>query len=250
MVIFLLLQASLAAAQNSTAAFEVASIKPASTNQYIPPRIDPQRFHIVTTLADAILWANDIFDQSYKISGGPLWARRDYYEIEGKADAAATTKELRAMLQTLLVDRFKLRLHREAREMPVYALVIGNSGIKLQSSMEACGVRNGSELEQEGCFGVAPGEFFAKYARMDSIAATLSNMVDRPVLDQTGLAGRYDFRMKFDPSSVQGYGGQDRKGIDAPSIFVAIQDLGLKLEPRRAAVDILVIDGAEKPEPN
>src|SRR5215469_2764834 len=116
MLSVLLLQASLVAAHS--AAFEVASIKPAPANQYIPPRIDPQRFHIVTTLADAILWANDIFDQNYKISGGPQWVRRDYYEIEGKADAAATKKELRAMLQTLLVDRFKLRLHREAREMP------------------------------------------------------------------------------------------------------------------------------------
>jgi uncharacterized protein (TIGR03435 family) len=249
MVILLLLQTPLVA-QNSSPAFEVASIKPALTNQYIPARIDPQRFHIVTTLADAILWANDILDQNYRVSGGPLWAHRDYYQIEGKAHAPATTKELRAMLQTLLANRFKLRLHREAKEMSVYALVVGNSGPKLQSSIETCGVTNGSELEQDGCIGVAPGEFFAKYAKMDSIAATLSNMVDRPVLDQTGLAGHYDFRMKFDPSSVKGYAGQERLSIDAPSIFVAIQDLGLRLEPRRAAVEILVIDDAERPEPN
>jgi len=86
---------------------------------------------------------------------------------------------------------------------------------------------------------------------MNSIAVTLSNMVDRPVVDETGLASRYDFRMKFDPSSVKGYDGQPiAPTIDAPSIFVAIQDLGLKLEPRRAAVEILAIDDAEKPEAN
>jgi len=252
MLSLLLLQPLLIAAQNSSATFEVASVKPSPTNRYVPAAVDPQRFRIVTTLSDAILWANDIFDHNYKISGGPPWAHRDYYQIEGKAHAPATTKELRAMLQTLLADRFKLRLHRESREMQVYALVVGNSGTKLQTSMEACGVPSGSELQQDGCIGVGPGEFFARYATMDSIAATLSNMVDRPVVDQTGLADRYDFRMKFDPSSVKGYDGQpaDRPSIDAPSIFVAIQDLGLKLEPRRAPVEILVIDAAEKPEPN
>jgi uncharacterized protein (TIGR03435 family) len=88
---------------------------------------------------------------------------------------------------------------------------------------------------------------------METIAATLSNLVDRPVVDQTGLSGRYDFRMKFDPSSTKLGNAQatGRPSSDAPSIFVAIQDdLGLKLEPRRAAVEILVIDSAEKPEAN
>jgi uncharacterized protein (TIGR03435 family) len=110
--------------------------------------------------------------------------------------------------------------------------------------METCG--------EDGCIGVKPGEFFARYARLDSIAVTLSNMVDRPVLDQTGLAGRYDFRMKFDPMSIKLYDGQPTvsSSPDAPSIFVAIQDLGLKLEPRRAAVEILVVDSAGEPLPD
>jgi len=176
--------------QNQPLAFEVASVKPSPTNQYVPAAVDPQRFSIVDTLAGAILWANDIqIDAGYRVSGGPPWVHRDYYQIEGKAQAPATTKELRGMLQTLLADRFKLKLHREAKEMPVYALVIGNSGPKLQSSMETCGVTTGSELQQDGCIAVGPVEFIARYARLDSIAVTLSNMVDRPVADQTGLAG-------------------------------------------------------------
>jgi hypothetical protein len=135
------------------------------------------------------------------------------------------------MLQTLLADRFKLKLHREAREMSVYALVIGNSGPKLQSSMEACGVTTGSELQQDGCIDVGPGEFIVRYARMDSIAVTLGNMLDRPVLDKTGLAGRYDFHIKFDATSQKPYDGVPwPKTSTDPSIFVAIQDLGLRLE--------------------
>ena len=251
MLSLLLLQPLLGAAQNPSP-FEVASIKPSPTNQYVPAVVGPERFMIVDTLAGAILWANDIqIDAGYKVSGGEPWVHRDYYQIEGKASASATTKELRAMLQTLLADRFKLKLHREAKEMGVYALVLGNSGPKLQSSTETCGVTTGSEFQQNGCIGVAPGEFFARYVRMDSIAVTLSNMVDRPVVDETGLAGRYDFRMKFDPSSVKGYDGQPiTPSIDAPSIFVAIQDLGLKLEPRRSAVTILMVDSANQPLPD
>jgi uncharacterized protein (TIGR03435 family) len=231
-------------AQDQPSGFEVASVKPAPVNRYIPPAVDPQRIRLVATLAGAILWANNMIDHGYQLAGGPQWAHRDYYQIEGKAQAPATRKEMRALLQTLLADRFKLKMHRSTREMSVYALVIGNSGPKLQSSMETCG--------EDGCINVAPGEFIARYATMDQIASTLSNMVDRPVLDQTGLAGRYDVRLKFDPSSMKRYDGQTipNTPTDDPSIFVAFQDLGLKLEPRRAVVEVLVIDDAEKPEAN
>jgi uncharacterized protein (TIGR03435 family) len=87
---------------------------------------------------------------------------------------------------------------------------------------------------------------------MKSVAATLSNMVDRPVLDQTGLAGRFDFQLKFDPTFQKRFDGQTtgNNPTDDTSIFAALQDLGLKLEPRRAPVEILVIDGAVRAEAN
>jgi uncharacterized protein (TIGR03435 family) len=77
-------------------------------------------------------------------------------------------------------------------------------------------------------------------------------MVDRPVLDQTGLAGRYDVRLKFDPGSMKRFDGQTipNTSTDDPSIFVAFQDIGLKLEPRRAVVETLIVDSADKPSPN
>ena len=87
---------------------------------------------------------------------------------------------------------------------------------------------------------------------MSSIAETLSNMVDRPVIDQTGLDGRYDFRLKFDPTFQKRFDGQTtaNNATDDPSIFAAFLDLGLKLEPRRAAVEIVVVDEAERAKPN
>lgn len=197
---------------------------------------------MVTSLANAILWAYDI--HGYQLSGGPPWARRDYYQIEARAHAPATKKEMRAMLQSLIADRFKLKLHPVAKEMPIFAMVVGKSGLKLQDSKNSCG--------EDGCINVAPGEFFAMYATLDDIAATLSNMVDRPVLNQTGLAGRYDVRLKFDPSSMKRFDGQTvpNTSTDDPSIFVAFEDVGLKLEPRRAVVQTLVVDSADKPAPN
>ena len=230
-------------AQGQSVSFEVASVKRAATNRYVPP--DPQRFRIVDTLAGAILWANDLFDSGYKLSGGPTWIHRDYYQFEGRTRAPATIKEMRTMLQTVLADRFKLKLHRESKEMSVYALIIGNSGLKLHASEDSCG--------RSTCgMAVAPGKLIAKYATMAAIATTLGNMVDRPVLDETGLDAHYDVEIKFDPTLIKPYVGQPvvTPSPDAPSIFVAIQDLGLKLEPRRAPVEILVVDRVDAPIPD
>ena len=232
-------------AQERSVSFEVASVKRA-TNRYVPPEADPQRFRIVDTVAGAILWANDLFDSGYRLSGGPPWIHRDYYQFEGRTQAPATIKEMRTMLQTLLADRFKLKLHRESKEMPVYALTIGTFGLKLKKSDDSCGARSTCGMD------VAPGKLVAKYATMAALAATLGNLVDRPVLDETDLDAHYDIEMKFDPTLIKPYVGQPTvtPSADAPSIFVAIQDLGLKLEPRRAPVEILVVDSADEPLPD
>jgi uncharacterized protein (TIGR03435 family) len=99
---------------------------------------------------------------------------------------------------------------------------------------------------------VAPGKLIARYATMAAIATTLGNMLDRPVLDETGLDAHYDVEIKFDPTLIKPYVGQPvvTPSPDAPSIFVAIQDLGLKLEPRRAPVEILVVDSVDAPIPD
>jgi bla regulator protein blaR1 len=238
----LLWSALVGSAQNQRPVLEAVSVKPARTNRFVPIAVNPQSFRTVMSLAYAIEWAYEIRD--YQLSGGPAWLRREYYEIEMKTAGPATRKEMREALQTVLAERFKLKLHREPREMPIYALTIGNSRTSLAASKEPCG--------DDGCIDVAPGILSARNTNMSSIAATLSNMVDRPVIDQTGLNGRYDFRLKFDPTFQKRFDGQTiaNNATDDPSIFAALQDLGLKLEPRRTAVEIVVVDAAEKAAAN
>jgi uncharacterized protein (TIGR03435 family) len=225
-----------------TRSFDVVSVKPAPAKGFVPPVINPISFRIVCNLADAIEWAYEL--EAYQLAGGPSWLRGDYYQIEGRTQSPATRKEMRSMLQRVLTERFKLKFHMEARQKPIFALKAGDPDSRLQASLTACGV--------DGCINVAPGVYDAKSATMDSIAAILSNMVDRPVLNQTGLPGRYDFRIKFDPASVRRFDGQTVPGTstDDPSIFAAFQNLGLKMEPTRAAIQTFVIDNAAKPSPN
>ena len=241
-IVLLLALTPVTAAQSQPRTFEVASVKRSTTNRYVHPDVAPQSFRIVAPLFDAILWAYDI--ESYQTSGVPSWLNRDYYEIEGTAEARATMEEIRTMLQTLLAVRFNLKVHRESKEMSVYALIVGKGGPRLRSSTDSCG--------SGGCIDVGPGELIARYATMTSTAATLSNLVDRPVLDQTNLGGRYDFRVKFDSTSVKPYDGQPNVPPSAgqPSIFTVFEDLAVKLEPRRAQVEILVIDRADEPSAN
>jgi uncharacterized protein (TIGR03435 family) len=241
-VVLLLVLYATAITQNRLPALAIGSVKPVATNRIVHPVVDPKGFSMTTSLANAVLWAYEI--HHYQLSGGPPWAHRTYYEIEGRTQEPATPKEMRALLQGLLANRFQLKFHRETKELPVYALIVGGSGPKLQIANDTCG--------SEGCIDVGPGEFIARYATMDSTAATLSDLLDRPVLDRTGLNGRYDFRMKFDHSLVKPYDGQPAVPPDpgAPNLFAAIQAFGLRLEPQRAAVEIFVIDSAIEPSPN
>jgi uncharacterized protein (TIGR03435 family) len=222
--------------------FDVVSVRRAATKGYIPPVVNPLFFRIVCNLADAVEWAYKI--QPYQIAAGPSWLRADYYQIEIRTGAPASRNEMRAVLQRVLADRFKLRMHSEGRQRPIFALTVVNAGQRPEVSSAPCG--------EDGCINVAPGRFVAVNATMDAIAATLSNMVDRPVLNETGLAGRYNLRVNFDPASVKRFDGQTTLGTqtDDPSIFAALQDFGLKLEPKRAAVQTFVIDSAAKPSPN
>jgi len=228
--------------QNQRPALKVVSVKSARANRFVPVEVNPKSFRTVMSLANAIDWAYEIHD--YQLSGGPDWLRREYYKIEMKTAARATKTEMRELLQTVLAERFKLRSHREPREMSVYGLTIETRGTRLQTSNGPCA--------EDGCIDVAPGILRVRNADIASIAATLSNMVDRPVIDQTGLAGRYDFSLKFDPTFQRRFDGQTvaNNPTDDPSIFTALQDLGLRLEPRRTYVEVLVVDQAEKPDAN
>lgn len=181
----------------------------------------------------------------YQLSGGPGWLDSEKFELEAKAaDAAANESQLRAMLRTLLSQRFRLVVSRETREMPVYALVVAKGGPKLHESKEGEAIpTTGKELE---ALGVMPpprvgerlaGQLFNRYT-MEEFASELSNdpKFDRPVVDKTGIQGSYLIGLRW-------YADGD--------ITTAMQEwLGLRLEAQKAQAEVLVIDHIERPSEN
>jgi len=158
------------------------------------------------------------------------------------------------MIQKLLVDRFELKFHTEKRELPVYAMVVAKSGPKIT-------VSPGDPNAFPGIgFGRAPGviSLVGRNTGLNGVANGLqSNILDKPVVDQTGLTGRFDFQMRFTPDPTQWANlgvpaTANPNDLDAPpDIFTAFeQQLGLKLQPTKAVVDVMVIDRIERPSPN
>jgi uncharacterized protein (TIGR03435 family) len=215
--------------------FEVATVKPSDPDhagaQMFSP--GPGRFTAMTaTLKDLVAWANGV--RRFQVSGGPGWFDSDHYDISAKADGAPNFTILRPMLRTLLEDRFRLGLHRETRELPVYELVVGKSGPKMRQ-VDAAGLG----------VGTGRGRLTGKGTDIATFAQVLSDQVDHVVVDQTGLAGFYEFTLTWAADDAP---AGDEPG---PSLFAALyEQLGLKLEPAKGPVEVLVIDHVEKPDAN
>jgi bla regulator protein BlaR1 len=201
------------------------------------PRVIVENFR----LTDLITYAYDIKD--YALLGQPRWADIDRYNISANAaDGTALTRELaRPMMRALLADRFHLQVHTEKKDMPVYALVVAKGGPKLKES--ASGAQKMLTLGSKGKTSVMT----VTAGDMAQLAMQFSkvNQVDRPVIDKTGLTGTYDYKLQWgDDLAVSADSG-------VVSVYTAFQQqLGLKLEPSRTAVQVLVVDRAEKPTEN
>jgi uncharacterized protein (TIGR03435 family) len=186
-------------------------------------------------LSDLVSYAYGLKD--YQVSGGPSWVNKVRWDITAEAEGEAPMKldQLRKMTQTLLADRFRLQVHRGTEEMPVYALVVGKGGPKMKPS--APDAKDGTTVSGDKTAVLATAK-----ASMGQLAVQLGNNTGRPVLNQTGLSGNYEYRLEWAPRDDTG---------DAPSIFTAVQEqLGLKLEAQKAPIEVLVIDHAEKPSEN
>jgi uncharacterized protein (TIGR03435 family) len=200
------------------------------------------------------------------LTGGPSWTQSAFYEINAIAEGNPSVKTMRGqMLQALLEDRFQLKIHRETREGPVYTLNAARGGPKLHSFTEgSCKpwpTPPPPQLTKEYCtrmiYGLGKPAVEAQGATLDEFSKLLRAVLDRPVIDKTGITGRFDIRVEFSragteleaiqlkgPSTPSDTGGP-------PSIFVAIQEqLGLRLESGRGPVDTLVIDHIERPTEN
>jgi len=222
-------------------AFEAVSIRPHPEPVYMSHSgiSGTRATWTAETLLDFIVEAYGL--KYYQVSGGPRWLNSDHFDISARApgDTPLTNDQLKQMLQALLADRFRLGVHRETKEMPVYALVIGKNGAKLQAP------------DMNSRQGYAGGDgkvmhFVQSHGTTQWLADQLSMSADRPVRDKTGLAGMYSFKLDFSPP-----GNTAAAESDIPSMFTAVQDqLGLRLEPQQAPVEVLVIDSAEKPSGN
>jgi uncharacterized protein (TIGR03435 family) len=233
------------AAADARPAFEVATIKPAAAGR------DGGRVRTLpggqTFIASNVALKNLIMTaysvRADQISGGPGWTSADGYDIEAKAGQAVGPAELLLMLQSLLADRFKLILRDEKKVQPVYALILEKAVPNLKRN------KDGSESL---LFPTGVGQYRATDVSMPYLAWTLSRFPDvgRVVIDRTGLPGGYDFDLRFTMTPV-GQNPADAPPEAGPSVFTALKEqLGLKLEPAREAVDFFIIDRAERPSEN
>jgi uncharacterized protein (TIGR03435 family) len=234
--------------------FEVATIKPSDPNS--PGQmLTIQGDRMVTrntSLSFLITFAYGLHPK--QIVGGPSWLDSEKYDINAKPDVEGqpNDKQIKSMLQKLLTERFKLTFHKEMKELSAYSITVGKNGARLTKSE---GDPNG--LPGLGFRGL--GKLVVRNATISDFAGLMQTVVlDRPVVDQSGLAGRFDFTLDWtpEPSQFGGRGGQaPQPGADDPAappdLFTAIvAQLGLKLDSAKLPVDVLVIDKVEKPSDN
>jgi uncharacterized protein (TIGR03435 family) len=275
--------------------FEVATVKPAAPNPTIvginggPGTRDPGRVNYrAMRLADLLSFAYHV--KTFQISG-PSWVSSERYDITATVPEGTTKEQFAVMLQNLLLDRFKIKLHHETKEFPLYELSVAKNGPKLKASVADPNANQNDPPPpgplpkgKDGLPQLPPGRkglfmmfrpngfhLAAMVSSMSDLAQALSDQVGNVVEDKTGLTGTYEFTLDFapegdffqrqglpppPPSPPGGNGpaagptpGPTAAGdpAEAPNIFTAVQDqLGLKLEKKKAPLDLIVIDQAEK----
>jgi uncharacterized protein (TIGR03435 family) len=189
--------------------------------------------------------------RDFQVSGGPDWVNRDQFNITTKAEGDASKAQVRGMLQRLLAERFKLVLRKESKEVNVYTLTVAKTGPKLKE------VKLDEDNATRGMRFGGIGRIAGVMASMPQLAVMLSDIklngsaiLDRPVLDRTGLTGVYDFTLEWS-GEEQSADRTTSTNPAGPSIFTAVQEqLGLKLESTQAPVEFFVIEQASKPTEN
>ncbi len=258
--------------------FEVASVKPFSVRQTDAPvtlgaRIDGAQARLVgLTMRDLLAMAYRV--KIYQLSG-PDWMVSERYDINAKMPAGVSPDKLPEMTQSLLSDRFGLKVHREKKEMPVYALLIGKPPLRLKDSVvdpnappptaftsTGTGSAQGIavNLGNGASFSFAGGTFDAKKVTAAQIAGILERFSDRPVMNLTDLKGTYDFEFTVTPEETQTLmiHAAVAAGVQLPPqalrllegggnpIESGAEQLGLRIESRKMAVDVVVIDQIQK----
>jgi uncharacterized protein (TIGR03435 family) len=189
------------------------------------------------TLKQLICVASEVRD--FQVEGGPRWLDSDRYDIvatTGRDEDITDRRLLRPLLQVLLADRFKLKVHRETKETAIYSLVVAKNGPKLTK-------HKGGDGGGDSFTDASTGNIRATNVTMMALANSLSHVIGRPVIDNTRLGGTFDYKLVWGPA--------ERTDSAAPSIYTAMQEqLGLRLKSAEGPVEMLVIDSAEKASEN
>jgi uncharacterized protein (TIGR03435 family) len=274
----LLTLAPLAGQAQDKLEFEVASVKPFSIAQTdgsvtLGAKIDGAQVRMVG------LTMRDLLSSAYRVKvyqiNGPDWVSTERYDINAKLPSGVPPEKLPEMLDSLLKERFGLRMHREKKEMPVYALIIGKPPLKLteivvdKNAPAALGVEvsgtgsaNGVSVNMGNgsSYSLGGGKFTAKKVSTPTIAAVLERFTDRPVMDLTDLKGLYDFEFSVTPEEMQTMmiRAAIAAGVQLPPqalrlldnggnpILDTVEQVGLKLESRRMPVEVIVVDQVQK----
>jgi uncharacterized protein (TIGR03435 family) len=228
--------------------FEVASIKvlppPNTGDRRSPPSVEPTPGNLVMRnvgIADLIMWAYKI-GRAQVANPEAAMAVIDRFDITAKAAGPAKTDEMRIMLQALMAERFKMATHRETKEVTAYVLVEAKGGHKLKLS-EAADGRGVIPIRDQGRTALT-----GQSATLDQLTMYLSAPLRTPVVDMTGLKGRYDFEFDITSFGVNGPPPPGEAPLDPVAVLQAAlpKQLGLRLESRKMPVEMLVIDHVEK----
>jgi uncharacterized protein (TIGR03435 family) len=257
-------------ARGGRPSFEVAAVKINNSNDgRVMIGMQPGGRYTATDVPLRLLIRNAYRLQETQLVGGPDWISSMRFDVSAKAEGNPAPAQVQEMLQSLLAERFGLVVHKERRELPVYALKVaradGKLGPKLTTSTVDCGAQRerGAPPPRPTLSGpmqcgirMAPGNLTAGGQRMSDFANALSPFVNRNVVDRTNLTERYDLELSWTPDQMpQGAAGGLAGSTAGPaidpngaSIFTAIQEqLGLKLDSDRAPIDVMVIDQVHQP---
>ena len=237
-----------AAAQTTPAdgAFDVASIKPAAAGvrgYSIQPLHDRLSARNVT-LKHLVSEAYHVYE--FQISGGPKWIDSDRFDVEAKASIGSPTRrQLREMLRKLLTDRFALTVRQETKEMPVYAIEVEKGGVKIAAAKHPDAAPMFRVYQRR--------QITAENSTLEYLTEALSILLGKPVLDETGLEGTFDYKLEWSPDELQVQSSEAPPAPDgaAPSLTRAIKDqMGLKLVSKRGPVEFILVESAQKPAAN
>ena len=224
--------------------FAVASIKPSAAEVKFEHDGNTEVFPGAVTMRDVtvstcIKWAYDVQDSQIS---GPAWLQSDHFDVMARADEPVAVEQLKLMMQSLLAERFKLSFHRQDKELRSFLMTIAKGGHKMHESAPG-----ETQSRQNSAIGT-----IVKAMTMGEFANFIAGPLQLPVVEMTGLTGRYDFALDFTPYLPANERVMNVEFAEANGIIVAAMqgELGLKLESKKEMVNVMVVDRVERPSEN